>query len=279
MTEKDDFKIKLASFVNELKAHVSMENGQWTIKGFVDVFKNIYTISSDTKIISKILEIHLFPKILQFAQSHGYKVVLATHQNYYPDISFVKASDESIRFALDFKTSYRNPENPSLCNGFTLGSHGEYFENRTSTKNIQFPYNSYLGHFCLGIIYDRVDGASIDETRIHHEHELHSIASVVQNFCFFIAEKWQIASDKSGSGNTANIGSIKNIADLINGDGMFAKLGETWFDEYWMNYKKITITDGKGGTKKISTLKEFVNYKQGDVSLIVNSVNQRKRKK
>jgi hypothetical protein len=102
---------------------------------------------------------------------------------------------------------------------------------------------------------------------------------VVQNFCFFIAEKWQIASDKSGSGNTANIGSIKNIADLINGDGMFAKLGETWFDEYWMNYKKITITDGKGGTKKISTLKEFVNYKQGDVSLIVNSVNQRKRKK
>ncbi|MEN9847622.1 MAG: hypothetical protein RL368_362 [Pseudomonadota bacterium] len=124
-----------------------------------------------------------------------------------------------------------------------------------------------------------MDGASIDETLTYHEDELHSIASVVQNFCFFIAEKWQIASDKSGSGNTANIGSIKNIADLINGQGMFAKLGETWFDEYWMNYKKITIADGKGGTKKISTLKEFVNYKQGDVSLIVNSVNQRKRKK
>ena len=35
---------------------------------------------------------------------------------------------------------------------------------------------------------------------------------------------------------------------------MFYKLGEEWFDEYWMNYKKITISDGKGGTKKISSL-------------------------
>jgi hypothetical protein len=31
---------------------------------------------------------------------------------------------------------------------------------------------------------------------------------------------------------------------------MFSKLGEEWFDEYWMNYKKITVQDGKGGTKK-----------------------------
>ncbi|OQY43144.1 MAG: type II deoxyribonuclease, partial [Anaerolineaceae bacterium 4572_78] len=36
---------------------------QWTIKGFIDTYKNIYTISNDTKIVSKILEIHLFPKI------------------------------------------------------------------------------------------------------------------------------------------------------------------------------------------------------------------------
>nr|WP_330216919.1 type II restriction endonuclease [Helicobacter pylori] len=40
-----------------------------------------------------------------------------------------------------------------FCNGFTLGSHGEYFRNRTSTKNIQFPYSHYLAHTCLGILY------------------------------------------------------------------------------------------------------------------------------
>lgn len=276
MTEKDNFAEKLKEFVAELKDHISSDDGQWTIKGFIDIFKNVYTISTDTKIVSKILEIHLFPKILHFAQTNGFKVVLAEHQNYYPDLSFVKIGNESIRFAVDFKTTYRNPKKPHLCNGFTLGSHGKYFENRTSTKNIQFPYGSYSGHFCLGIIYDRADGATIDETKTHSINELHSIASVVRNFHFFVTEKWKIASDKGGSGNTANIGSINDIADIINGRGMFSKLGEHWFDEYWMNYKKITIQDDKGGTKKISTLREFVNYKNGDASLVVDKRNNEK---
>ena len=273
MAEKEIFAEKLEEFVAEFKEHISTEDGQWTVKGFIDIFKNVYTISSDTKIVSKILEIHLFPKILQFAQTNGYKVVLADHQNYYPDISFVKASDESIRFAVDFKTTYRNPKNPHLCNGFTLGSHGKYFEHRTSTKNIQFPYSTYSGHFCLGILYDRADGASIDETKACSIDELHSITSVVRNFQFFVAEKWKIASDKGGSGNTANIGSINNIADIISGQGMFSKLGEHWFDEYWINYKKITILDGNGEAKIISTLRDFVAYKNGDLSLVINKRN------
>lgn len=103
--------------------------------------------------------------------------------------------------------------------------------------------------------------------------ELHSISSVARNFHFFVAEKWKIASDIGGSGNTANIGSINNIVDIVNGNGMFSKLGESWFDEYWMNYKKITVEDGKGGTKKISTLRQFVEYKNGDASLIVGKRN------
>ncbi len=260
-------------FVSELSGHVSTNDGQWTVKGFIDIFKNVYTISSDTKIVSKILEIHIFPKILAFAQANEYKIVLAEHQNYYPDISFVKACDESIKFAVDLKTTYRNLKKPNLCNGFTLGSHGEYFEKRTSTKNIQFPYSSYSGHFCLGIIYDRADGMTIDETKTYDINKLHSITSVVKNFQFFVTEKWKIASDKGGSGNTANIGSINNISDIINGQGIFSKLGENWFDDYWMNYKKIIIPDGKGGTKKISTLRGFVEYRNGDVSLIVEKRN------
>jgi len=168
MTEKEKFARQLEELVTELQGHISGEDGQWTVKGFIDIFKNVYTISSDTKIVSKILEIHLFPKLLKFAQKNEYKLVLAEHQNYYPDISFVKADDDAVRFAVDFKSTYRNPKKPHLCNGFTLGSHGEYFENRASTKNIQFPYGSYAGHFCLGIIYDRAEGATIDETKAHH---------------------------------------------------------------------------------------------------------------
>jgi DNA adenine methylase len=270
MTEKEKFARNLEQFVTELGDYVGSGDGQWTVKGFIDIFKNVYTISSDTKIVSKILEIHLFPKILKFAQVNGYKIILAEHQNYYPDISFVKANNESVRFAVDLKTTYRIPLRPYLCNGFTLGSHGEYFENRASTKNIQFPYGSYAGNFCLGIIYDRADGATIDETKAYKIDDLHSIASVARNFHFFVAEKWKIASDKGGSGNTANIGSINNIADIVAGRGMFSRLGEEWFDEYWMNYRKITIPDGKGGSKKISTLRGFVKYKNGDLSLVVD---------
>lgn len=266
---KLEFSESLSAFVEGLEDHISTRDGQWTVKGFIDTFRNIYTISSDTKIVSKILEIHLFPQILHFAEQAGYIIVPADHQNYYPDISFVSAQDSSIKFAVDFKTTYRLPGNSDFCNGFTLGSHGKYFTDRESTKNIQFPYKEYSGHFCLGIIYNRNTDFENDETRMYQLGELHSIASVIKDFSFFVTEKWRIASDKGGSGNTANIGSIKKISDMIAGRGMFSRLGEEWFDDYWMNYGQITIPNGRGGTKKITTLLDFVEYRSGDVDLVV----------
>jgi len=253
MSEKIKFENKLRRFIGSISKSISSDDGQWTIKGFIDLFKNVYTISADTKIVSKILEIHLFPSILKFASDNLYKIVLAQHQNYYPDLSFVGIKDEAVKFAVDFKTTYRDSNNPDWCNGFTLGSHGEYFEKRTSTKNIQFPYSSYLGHYCLGIIYDRNDLPTIDGTKIYGIDQLNSITSVVKNFQFFVCEKWKIASDRGGSGNTANIGSINFIPDILSGNGMFSNLGEEWFDDYWINYRKITIKGNKGETKKISS--------------------------
>lgn len=276
---KSEFLKNLQGFVQELDSYVSTDDGQWTIKGFIDVYRSVYTISSDTKIVSKILEIHLFPQIIKFAQQYGYNIVLADHQNYYPDISFVSKDDQNIRFAVDFKTTYRLPENPDFCNGFTLGSHGKYFTHRESTKNIQFPYQSYLGHYCLGIIYSRIDKRDVDETKVYELKELRSITSVIGDFQFFAAEKWKIASDKSGSGNTANIGSIQKIEDIINERGMFSRLGEQWFDDYWMNYNKISIIGEDGATKKIRTLKDFVAYRQGDPSLIVPKARKTSKKR
>lgn len=274
MTTKEKFKGQLKEFVGGLEGCISTEDGQWTIKGFIDVFQNVYAISSDTKIISKILEIHLFPKIMEFAKRYGYKIVLAKHQNYYPDISFVKMGNEDLKFAVDFKTTYRNPDKPHLCNGFTLGSHGKYFADRTNAKNVQFPYGAYSSHLCLGIIYNRADDTALGGPKSHKVGELHSIASVVKDFQFFVAEKWRIASDKSGSGNTANIGSINNIDDILEENGMFSRLGESWFNDYWVNYNKITIPDGAGGTRKITSLKDFVEYRKGDVSQIVPKRNR-----
>ena len=294
---KSEFKNELDKFANLLEKYVSTENGDWSIKGFIDVYKNIFTISSDTKIVSKILEIHIFPQILQFAESIDYKIILAEKQNWYPDLTFINKKNEKVKFALDIKTTFRRNEKTA---GFTLGSHGGYFKERHKDKNIQFPYNHYTGHYCLGVIYTRTDlTKDLAETEIIQVRELQeeyktsnkrvgerevttvdnlkSITSVIKDFDFFASEKWKIASDKQGSGNTANIGSIVDIDDLKSGNGIFSKLGEDWFDEYWINHGSATmIKDGK--LTKITTLKDFLEFK-GRTDLWENIVSKSTNKK
>ena len=74
MSFKEDF----YKFIPELSKSLVMKNTlDWSIKGFIDSNKTIYTITKDTKVISKIIEIMFFPKILNFAQKFGYDVKLA----------------------------------------------------------------------------------------------------------------------------------------------------------------------------------------------------------
>ena len=258
--EKKKFLSELKKFADTLYEKISYNN-EWTIRGFIDIFKNIYPISTDTKIISKILELHLFPIFLEFSNNIGYNLELPDHQNYYPDLTFISKEDKNIKFAVDLKTTYRNEKYPAFCNGFTLGSHGEYFTNRKSTKNIQYPYDEYCGHFCLGVIYTREIVDKYQELKIYNLNKLDRISPVIKNFIFFAEEKWKIASDKSGSGNTANIGSIQNIDDILTGNGVFAKAGEEYFDDYWINFNKIEIKDETGTRKKLSSFSEYLKYR------------------
>lgn len=274
--EKEKFRTSLKSFATSLDGIISKDD-EWTIRGFIDVFKNIYTISTDTKIVSKVLELHIFPLFLDFAEKNGYVLELATCQNWYPDLTFISKANPEIKFAVDLKTTYRSEEYKGFCNGFTLGSHGEYFINRESKKNIQYPYNSYLGHFCLGIIYSRSIIDKNEETKIYSINEIEQMPAVIKSFTFFAEEKWRIASDKGGSGNTANIGSINYIDDILNGNGVFAKAGEAVFDDYWANFGKLQVPDGKGKFKKLSSFAEFLTYKGLPASL--NNQRMPRRKK
>lgn len=268
------FARQLKEFAQTLGAFIA-KGDEWTIRGFIDIFKNIYTISTDTKIVSKVLELHLFPHFLTFAENIGYTIELATYQNWYPDLTFISKADPTIKFAVDLKTTYRDEECPGFCNGFTLGSHGEYFIERTSTKNIQYPYDEYCGHFCLGIIYSRADISKDEETHIYSIDEVERIPAVIRNFLFFAEEKWKIASDKGGSGNTANIGSIQKIDDILNGNGVLAKAGEDIFDDYWANFGKIEIpVDGK--RKKLSSFEEYLRYR--GLPMTLNNSKAAKRK-
>jgi len=85
---KEKFSSQLFSYAESFNKAVATDNGDWVVKGFIDVAKNIYTISADTKVISKIMELLLFPELCKFAEDHGYEMVLSKEQNFYPDISF-----------------------------------------------------------------------------------------------------------------------------------------------------------------------------------------------
>ena len=122
-----------------MKQYVSTESGEWSVKGFIDVYKNIYTISSDTKIISKILEIHIFSHIVQFAEKIGYNIILAEQQNYYPDLTFVNKQDERI-FIHAMKVPKRQLECSFLqeTGAFCAGIHNE------NCKSIERCISNYL---------------------------------------------------------------------------------------------------------------------------------------
>src|SRR4051812_11614967 len=94
-------------FLRMVQAHaatfakaVATNEGEWIIKGFIDIYQRIYTISLDTKIVSKVLELLLFPMFMEFAERHRLKVELCPQQNFYPDLTFIQA-DSGSRFAVD----------------------------------------------------------------------------------------------------------------------------------------------------------------------------------
>jgi restriction endonuclease ecoRV len=216
---KEEFISKLRTAVDSFATLVSTKDGQWVVKGFIDVYRHIYTISTDTKVVSKIIELYIFPLLFKFAQDNGLQLELTKEQNFYPDITF-KDEDGNL-FAVDLKSSYR--KTADRINGMTLGAFTGYFRNRRSSKNVTYPYSSYKAHIVLGIIYSEND-AAIDERKLYTLDDLDDIVSVVKDITFFVQEKWEIAIDRPGSGNTKNIGSVSLIEDLIYGNGPFSEL-------------------------------------------------------
>lgn len=124
----------------------------------------------DTKVVSKIIELMIFPKFLEFASRNGYPLRLSPHQNYYPDITFIDV--EGKKYAVDLKSTYR--VSPTNVNGMTLGAFTGYFRNRTSSKNVLFPYGDYEKHYVFGIMYSRTDITRIEEYLFTRELQLNN---------------------------------------------------------------------------------------------------------
>jgi hypothetical protein len=116
-------------------------------------------------------------------------------------------------------------------------------------------------------VYSRVQG--IDERKVYDIANLDDIPSVARDFQFFLHEKYRIASDGPGSGNTRNIGSTKFLDRLINGTGVFAKLGVEVFDDYWMNYRTRSMAREEGYEEPPYTnLKTYQTYKKQGAGIL-----------
>lgn len=328
-----DFKTSLEKYFSDFFKSVSTDKGDWTVKGFIDIYKNIYTISLDTKVVSKIIELMIFPIIVKFAYENDYDFELSNHQNHYPDLTFISKKTKE-KIAVDLKSTYRIDS--KKVNGMTLGAFTGYFRNRKSNKNVKYPYDTYSKHYILGVIYTKVDlynaeiifkelGVElnqkqnealskyisnstdenfealinniekreinknsnkikvddkvldkkslraklnlciISEKEILPIEKLNDITSVVRDFDFFIQEKWKIALDRPGSGNTKNIGSTNKIEELLNGTGIFTKYskGKKLFDQFWMNYLTLDMAKGIEMDKpNYMNLKSYLEYKQ-----------------
>jgi hypothetical protein len=253
----NNFQKSLLKYIDEIKSVLSTPSGDWSVKGFIDVARNIYTISVDTKVISKIIELMMFPTIQKFARENGFKMSPCLEQNHYPDVTLI--DKEGNKIALDLKSTYR--VDGDRVSGFTLGAFTGYFRNRNSTKNITFPYKEYSKHYILGIIYTKQEEL-IDENKVYIIDDLEEILSVVKDFDFLVQEKYLLAKDRPGSGNTKNMGSSTNIDELKNGTGVFAKYGIKVFDDFWTNYMTQEMAE-RGGLRKppYSNLKQYLEYR------------------
>ncbi len=254
----DDFLKLLQAHAESFAKAVATNEGEWIIKGFIDVYRRIYTISVDTKIVSKVLELLLFPLFTDFAAKHGFEIELCPQQNFYPDLTFVHPPSGT-KFAVDIKSTYRI--SATDVNGMTLGAFTGYFRQRESKKNTLYPYSQYSGHFVLGVLYTKCDEVA-DERQQFTLEDLERIPSVIREFQFFAQPKYRIASSLPGSGNTKNIGSVVKTEQLISGTGPFASLGEEVYDDYWMFYLTRDMAQALGVTRPYTNLKSYSEYKQ-----------------
>jgi hypothetical protein len=261
---KDEFLTALRKEVEGYNNIIATEKGDWIVKGFIDIYKNIYTISIDTKVVSKVIELLLIPAFEKFAIKNNLELILPPQQNFYPDLTFISKSSGE-KFAVDIKSTFKDSGNK--IKSMTLGAFTGYFRKRESAKNTLFPYGEYSTHLVLGVIYSQASD-NPNEKSIYSLEELEEIESVIKDFKFFVQPKYKIASASPGSGNTKNIGSTNSIEKLIDGKGVFSELGENIYDDYWMYYLTKDMARALEIDRPYTNLKTYLKYKEKGINIL-----------
>lgn len=245
-------------FIKEFYAKMRDRCPDLVVRGFLTRDDMVYRLSTDTKVLSTVFELLVRPLVHEIAEEQGCLVKEPMHQNFYPDFTLMKSEGDRAKIAVDVKTTYRSfSPNGDWEARFTLGSYVSFL--RGETKNIVFPFSQYVKHYIIGFIYSR-----LEQDTEHHVCTLEQRDAVpcpFEDVEFFVQEKYKIASDTPGSGNTENIGSIsgRSVDAFARGQGPFSSLGEAVFLDYWRNYPRYK---SKPATRSYRDLRSYSKWKK-----------------
>lgn len=254
------------NFIEEFTTVVEELNINWGIYGLIDRNERVYSLGDDTKLLSRIFELLAAPVVNKIAEKHNLLVQLASSQVIYPDFTLMTDPKDNDKIAVDVKTTYRRGtyQSGSRKYGykageekplkFTLGSYASFLRN--NTKNIEFNYKTYDKHYIIGFVYTRNPEAR--EGNVRPISEKGKIKQPYLDVEYFVQEKYKLAGEKPGSGNTENIGNFptKSVEELRKGEGPFTDLGEEVFENYWRNYPKYREE------KSYTNLEEYWKWKK-----------------
>ncbi len=244
----------MLDFRTEFERIFEEHNISYDVKGIITADEKIYSLGTDSKVLSTVFELLVRPVIYQVAQQNGMIVREAKAQNYYPDFTLMESAADDKKIAVDVKTTYRSRERTKVS--FTLGGYMSFIRNET--KNIEFPYSQYAEEWVVGFIYTRKSSGD-DPNHIYELERLDEIPLPFEDVSWFVARKWKIAGESAGSGNTANIGSISgDLDDFRNESGPFQSKEE--FLEYWRNYGR-SASEREGKYKNLAEFRIWRQYR------------------
>jgi hypothetical protein len=241
-------------FSSQFHEKMAKYQPDFQIRGLLTGKDRVYPLGTDTKVLSTVFELIARPLVFEIAGENGLLVVEPRMQNFYPDFTLMKDESDVAKLAVDVKTTYRNfRRDGSWTASFTLGSYTSFL--RTETKNIVFPYSEYAKHYVIGFIYTRAEAVTAKHFYMLSSRD--DIPCPIADVEFFVHEKYRIAGERAGSGNTTNIGSIVgwSIEDFAQGRGPFAEAGEHVFLDYWRNYGRTRQT------RPYTNLSEYYEWK------------------
>lgn len=245
-------------------------NINWNVLGLLTEDMKVISLGSDSKLIGRIFELLNNKVLKEIAERYNLQLEINEIQTVYPDFSYYDPECDAY-IAVDVKTTYKEPDSNKQL-GFTLGAYGSYLRN--NTKNIRHPYNRYACHFDICFIYDR-----LAETQEGNEYSLEEASSIqvpYDNVVVFVKERYKLAGEKPGSGNTENIGSFKlrNPEDYKNYDGPFAIFGNDIFEDYWKNYPRYREV-----STTFTNIDEYISWLEFNEALTDDIKNKYKKYK